>query len=154
MRRFLSRNGSVCTQQRKGKFQVNCARELIQGWEETGVFNANWLAIIGFAHYTVLLHGEAGDREHLLERMIAKGGQPIGLVSRQERGDGSSCFDYCLMEEYYGKEWVHEYVRAVLVNSGTHRHEWATRYLNFVKSFAEQGISAATVAMREFLKAH
>lgn len=96
--------------------QVKSAQQLIEEWDQQGIYNGNWLLAVGFPHITTLLLGEAADRQHFLEQMLATGGKPIGLIGGAERDDGTFHFEFRLTEEYEGKQWAYEYMAAVVYN--------------------------------------
>ncbi len=77
---------------------MRSARELIQDWNEEGIYNGNWIVVVGFPQTTDLVGGSDPNAHQALQNMMASGGRPIGLVGVTE-DDGNLHFESCMVKQ-------------------------------------------------------
>jgi hypothetical protein len=93
--------------------QMISARELLQDWNEEGIYNGNWILVVGFPHTTELLGGSDPDVHQALQNMMASGGRPLGLVGVIE-DDDTLYFEFCMVKQYERDSQAIQHIAAVI----------------------------------------
>ncbi len=70
--------------------------------------------VVGFDHRTEFVWASDPDALHVLNAHVRNGGDPLGLVTGYDDGDGATAVHVRPLAEYEGAEWVEKYLITML----------------------------------------
>jgi hypothetical protein len=70
--------------------------------------------VVGFDHRTEFVWASDPDALHVLNAHVRNGGDPLGLLTGYDDGEGATAVHAFPLAEYEGAEWVEKYLITIL----------------------------------------
>jgi hypothetical protein len=88
--------------------------DLVAELHEAATDRSHAALVVGFDHRTEFVWANDPDALHVLNAHVQNGGDPLGLVTSHDDGDGSTNVRARPLAEYEDEEWVEKYLITLL----------------------------------------
>jgi len=88
--------------------------DLVAELHEAAEDRSHAALVVGFDHRTEFVWADDPDALHVLNAHVTNGGDPLGFVTGQQDGVGSTAVHARPLVEYEEAEWVEKYLITVL----------------------------------------
>jgi len=88
--------------------------DLVAELHEAAEDRSHAALVVGFDHRTEFVWADDPDALHVLNAHVMNGGDPLGFVTGQQDGVGSTAVHARPLVEYEEAEWVEKYLITVL----------------------------------------
>jgi len=88
--------------------------DLVAELQEAAEDRSHAALVVGFDHRTEFVWADDPDALHVLNAHVMNGGDPLGFVTGQQDGVGSTAVHARPLVEYEDEEWVEKYLITLL----------------------------------------
>lgn len=88
--------------------------DLVAELHEEAADRAHAALVVGFDYHTEFVWASDPNALHVLNAHVRNGGDPLGLVTGDHDGEGSTAVRARPLAEYEGEEWVEKYLITIL----------------------------------------
>ena len=88
--------------------------DLVAELHEAAAHRSRAAIVVGFDHRTEFVWASDPDPLHMLNTHVQNGGDPLGLLTGHDDGEGATSVRAHPLEEYEGAEWVEKYLISLL----------------------------------------
>jgi len=88
--------------------------DLVAELKEAAADRSHAALVVGFDHRTEFVWADDPDALHVLNALVENGGDPLGLVTGYDDGEGATAVHARPLAEYEGEEWVEKYLITLL----------------------------------------
>jgi hypothetical protein len=88
--------------------------DLVAELQEAAEDRSHAALVVGFDHRTEFVWADDPDALHVLNAHVMNGGDPLGFVTGQQDGVGSTAVHARTLVEYEDEEWVEKYLITLL----------------------------------------